>query len=823
MRKWIIAASALLVLCIVAVVALVNLNALIRRNKDYLLAQAEQALGRKVTVGDAELTIFDGIGVRLMDFTLADDPAYSSEDFVRAKDVQVNVTLWPLFRKEFQVKRIILHEPVIHLIRNAAGDFNFATLGKKEKEEKIKGEVKKEKKPPAAKDATAALFVSLVDISSGELRFRDLKDGADLRLQQIDLKLSDLDFDKPVSAELAAALFSSKQNLKAKARIGPFHPGGEVDQLALDGQVQAEPLDLGKLLAAVPKVRSALPKDADLAGVFRVKELKFKGTPQKLAFKAEIEGSEGVIRIGKSFHKQSGIPFAVSSDGQYANNTVFLRHTELKLHTLALESKGEVRFGGVPELNLNFNSKPASLAGWEKILPALAVYRLSGEMQINATVRGRVGQGAAPQVLGTLSLVGASVKPPQFSIPIKDMNTKINFTGAKADVKDTTLTLGRSRIRLTAAIEKFSPLTLSYKISTPELWPADYRADLSDERKSDVIKNLTSEGQLAVRDGRIEFQGKLLSGQGTLYKIGYKSLDASLSVANQVATIRNLRVTAMSGMIQGEGEYAFKDAAPQFSFASKMQGVDLKELYAALSPKAERDIRGKLNGEMKISGSGQKWEELKQSLRGQGEAEVMQGALLNFNLADGAMSGIAGMPGLGNMINPRLRKKYPETFEAKDTEFKEMKAQFDLADGRVNVKNFRLAATDYSAQGSGWVELERKVNFRSTLLFSQRLSADIGDSAREMKFLFNTQNQIEIPFTISGKLPNVKPKPDMNLLGRMVQKGFLRRGTEDVQRRNPGSPEPASPDEPAPTDSKRRKRSSTEDTIRKGLEGLFKR
>ena len=823
MRKWIIAASALLVLCIVAFVAVLNLNSLVRRNKDYLLAQAEQALGRKVSVGEAELTIFDGIGVRLTNFALADDPAYSSEDFVRAKDMQINVALWPLFRKEFQVKRIILHEPVIRLIRNANGDFNFATLGKKEKQEKVRGEVKKEIKPPAEKDSTAALFVSLVDISRGDLHFRDLKDGADLRLQQIDLKLSDLDFDKPVSAELAAALFSAKQNLKVKARFGPFQTGGEVSQLALDGQVQADPLDLGKLLAAAPRLRSALPKEVELAGVFRVKELKFKGTPQKLAFKGELEGTDGIVRIGKSFRKESGIPFAVSSDGQYANNTVFVRHTEVKLHSLALETKGEVRLGGAPELNLNFNSKPASLGGWEKILPALAEYQLAGEMQINATVRGRVGQGAAPQVLGTLSLVGASVKPPQFFKPVKDLNTKINFTGAKAEVKDTTLTLGRSRLRLAAVIEKFSPLTLSYKISTPELWPADYQAGLSEERNTDVIKNLTSEGQLAVQDSGVSFQGKLNSGQGTLYKVGYKNFEANLSVANRVATIRSLRVTALNGSVQGEGEYAFKDPAPQFSFASKMQGVDLKELYAALSPKAERDIRGKLNGEMKISGSGQKWEELKQSMRGQGEAEVIQGALLNFNLADGAMSGITGMPGLANMINPRLRKKYPETFAAKDTEFKEMKAQFDLSDGRVNVKNLSIAAADYSVQGNGWVELERRVNFRATLAFSQRLSADIGDSAREMKYLFNTQNQIEIPFTISGKLPNVKPKPDMNLLGRMVQKGFLRRGTEELQRRYFEPTEPASPGEPAPPNSKKRKRSSTEDAIRKGLEGLFKR
>ncbi len=823
MRKWMIPAAVLLLLCIAALVAVLNLNSLVRRNKDYLLAQAEQALGRKVSVGDAELTIFDGIGVRLTNFVLADDPGYSSEDFVRAKDVQINVRLWPLFKKEFQIKKVILHRPVIRVIRNQNGEYNFATIGKKEKEEKTRDEAKREKKPPVAKDARAALFVSLVDISGGVLQYRDLKDGSDFRFEQVNLRLADMDLDKPVNVELVAALFAAKQNLNVKARIGPFRPGADVSQLALDGQVQADPLDLGKLIAAVPTVRNALPKDLDLGGVFTIKDLKFKGTTQKLAFKGEIEGTDGTIRAGKSFHKAAGIPFTVATDGQYANNTVFLRHTELKLHNLALESKGEIRLGGNAELNLNVTSKPASLVGWDKLIPAIAPYHLSGEIQINATVRGRVGQGVAPTLQGNLNLAGVSAKPPRFPHPIKDVNAKVNFTDDKAEVKDTTFNLARSRIRLNAAIEKFSPLTVSYKMTTPEIWPADFQADLSEERKADVVKNLTSEGQLAVQEGRLAFQGKLLSDQGTLYKIGYKNLDASLSVANQVATIRNLRVTAMSGAIQGDGEYAFKDPAPQFSFASKMQGVDLKELYGALSPKAEKDIRGRLNGEMKISGSGQKWDELKQSLRGQGEAEVVQGALLNFNLADGAMSGIAGMPGLADMINPRIRKKYPETFEAKDTEFKEMKAQFDLADGRVNVKNLRIAATDYSAQGNGWVELERKVNFRATLAFSQRLSADIGDSAREMKYLFNTQNQIEIPFTISGKLPNVKPKPDMNRLGRMVQKGFLRRGTEDVQGRNPDPTEPVSPGEPAPTESKKRKRGSTEDAIRKGLEGFFKR
>src|SRR3990167_6874832 len=136
-----------------------------------------------------------------MDFTLADDPAYSAEEFVRARDIQINVKLWPLFKKELQIKKIILNQPVISVIRNRNGAFNFSTIGKKEqKEDQVKEDRKREKKPPAAKEP-APLLISLVDISGGDLRYRDLKDGADLRLQQVDLKVADLDFAQPISVE----------------------------------------------------------------------------------------------------------------------------------------------------------------------------------------------------------------------------------------------------------------------------------------------------------------------------------------------------------------------------------------------------------------------------------------------------------------------------------------------------------------------------------------------------------------------------------------------------------------------------------------------
>jgi hypothetical protein len=74
----------------------------------------------------------------------------------------------------------------------------------------------------------------------------------------------------------------------------------------------------------------------------------------------------------------------------------------------------------------------------------------------------------------------------------------------------------------------------------------------------------------------------------------------------------------------------------------------------------------------------------------------------------------------------------------------------------------------------------------------------------------------------------VKPKPDTNYLAQMAQRGFMRKGTDDLQNRflgrkeSRGQEKDSATEEDTPSGGKK-KRSSTEDMIRKGLEGLFKR
>jgi hypothetical protein len=74
-------------------------------------------------------------------------------------------------------------------------------------------------------------------------------------------------------------------------------------------------------------------------------------------------------------------------------------------------------------------------------------------------------------------------------------------------------------------------------------------------------------------------------------------------------------------------------------------------------------------------------------------------------------------------------------------------------------------------------------------------------------------------------MPNVKPKPDTRYLGQLVQRGFMRKGADDLQKRLFGGGKDATTQQnETPNDSDtKKKKSSTEDKIRRGLEGLFKR
>ena len=710
MRKLLIIAGAIIaVMIVVTVLALANLNSLINRNKDYLLARAQESMGRTMTVGEIGLTLWGGIGVRLKQFSLSDDPVFSSEPFVRAADLQVNMKLLPLLlKRELEIRNMVLHRPVINVLRDKSGQFNFATIGG-EKEKKEKAE-KEKKERTGERGGPPPLAVSLVDVDDGEIHYKDAAEGVDFHATRVDFKVKDINFERPIDVALeAAVLGAAKQNFRLKGRVGPLGPKADFSDLPVDGDIELDTIALENLEKTLPGVSKKLPKDVALAGSVGVK----------------------------------------------------------------------------------------------------------------SRISGRFAKNVLPDVNGTLNLAGISARVPALAEPVNDINAKISFTAKTADLPETTFKIGNSRVRLSAKAASFSPLNLSYRVSSPELNLADIKGPAKDRKKPEVLKNLKGEGTLLVKNGAITSRGTYTASGGTIADGDFKNLQTSIAFVDRVATIESFSTDAFSGNVKAKGRYDMREATPRFAATANIKAVDVAALSNAISPSAPKNLRGFLDMDLDVTGAGKNWDAIQDALKGQAKMEVKNGALLDVNLAESVFSNV---PGGVTIVPNDIRKKYPAVFSAKDTEFKQMKGTAVIADGRARTDDLVVSAAEFETLGKGWVGFDRKVDFRALLTFSPQLSQDIVNKAKQAKGFLNDQGQLEMPFTLSGKLPGAKPKPDMNYVTRAMQKSFFGQTFDNLGgKKSKKSSDASGADESAPTDDggKKKKKNNTKDEIIRGLQNLF--
>ena len=293
MRKRIIGAV-VLAMSGVLVLTVLNVNFLVRRNKDYLIGQVEQSLGRKITVDKIEVTLTP-VGARLVNFAMADDPAFSAAAFLRAKDLQVDLRLLPLLIGQFRLKRLVLESPVITIVRDARGQYNFASNARNEKSDRDSAD--SSKNASDRKQDSQLFLVASLNVSDGTLRYRDLKNGSELTATLINLKVNDFEWDEPFDIQLEAAVMAAKHNLKFKSRVGPIAGNRDYRDVPLDGDIRADALDLGKVNNAMPQLRKALPKALRFDGVYTIKDLKFKGTLNNLSLKGAVTGTDASFRF----------------------------------------------------------------------------------------------------------------------------------------------------------------------------------------------------------------------------------------------------------------------------------------------------------------------------------------------------------------------------------------------------------------------------------------------------------------------------------------------------------------------------------------------
>ena len=275
-KKILVSLGIVVAVVVIAIVVLVaNLGRIVNSRKDALLAQAESRIGRDIAVGDVGVALWPEIGVRLRDVTVSEDPAYGTGPFVRVADLRVNVALMPLLKRRVDIKRFVLNDPAINVIKGENNRFNFTSLV----EASGGGAGAAGAGGAPASGAAAVPFVlAVADIENGVVHYVDPATSQDRTIRDIDFSAQNVSLDSKISATLAAAVFGEAQDVRIEATLGPLgavaKPGDLADK-PLGATLSVGPVKLSALSAQKPGAKpldpaedGTLQLDATLSGTF---------------------------------------------------------------------------------------------------------------------------------------------------------------------------------------------------------------------------------------------------------------------------------------------------------------------------------------------------------------------------------------------------------------------------------------------------------------------------------------------------------------------------------------------------------------------------
>jgi len=208
-RKIIIAfgiLSGVLALGIAAVWMLANPN----RHREFIQAQLERQLSRKVTLGDMSLG-FLPLRFQVKDPVIAEDPSLQRETaFVQAESLNIQVQLLPLLQGNVQIDSVELRRPIVEVVRTKKGTWNFDTLGPQA------GAVSDSASTSGA--ARREFSLERFKMIDGQIGITDLQKGqARQAYDHIDLTVLHFSKGKPFALELAARVQGEELRLKCAA------------------------------------------------------------------------------------------------------------------------------------------------------------------------------------------------------------------------------------------------------------------------------------------------------------------------------------------------------------------------------------------------------------------------------------------------------------------------------------------------------------------------------------------------------------------------------------------------------------------------------
>ncbi len=180
MKKFLLIFGIILTVIILTFIVLIKVYITPERVKNLVITTAEKSLDRKVTIGEIDVSLFKGIGIKEFAIKEAD----GESDFISCEVFILKYKFMPLLSKQVIIEELKMEAPTINIFRDAKGAYNFESIGSKEQKE-ITEEVDSDNE----KGLPISLLVNKIAITRAKFtlkdatkEFPDIKSGADLKV-----------------------------------------------------------------------------------------------------------------------------------------------------------------------------------------------------------------------------------------------------------------------------------------------------------------------------------------------------------------------------------------------------------------------------------------------------------------------------------------------------------------------------------------------------------------------------------------------------------------------------------------------------------------
>jgi AsmA protein len=407
MRK-VLTGSAVLIVLVVAGLLIFVATFDVNQYRGSIQSQMEKRLDRKVTLGDMHLSLFPP-SFRVQNLEISDDPRFSQASFVKAQELNVVVQLTPLLHKDVEIDSLNLQRPVVNLIKNGAGAWNFDSIGQGTS-------------TPQSSSPSQSFTLGALTITDGQVSVLDQAKGKTPSVyDHIDVTLKNFSPAKPFSVDAAVRLAGSSQEAKLTGEGGPIVNGNPV-ATPFRGTLSLKEIGLSDF-AKYMNSPALEGTDGTITG-----ETKINSQSGKLTAQGQTE-----IKNPKIKGMELGFPITAQYDlaDDFASELLTIQSLLLKLGTTPLDLSGTVNAKPTPAvLNIRAKATNVSIAEAAKLAAAAGVALSQGTTatgNLSANIEAR-GPEDKPALNGTINGSNILLSGKNIAQPVQIPSLNLNLT-----------------------------------------------------------------------------------------------------------------------------------------------------------------------------------------------------------------------------------------------------------------------------------------------------------------------------------------------------------------------------------------------------------